>query len=76
MSRGSRESSVEAQYRTGCYRDGVQGKIGLAWRPRITQDAQFNRFNIYPEFICIGPYCMPLGLRTMMYKIRSGTRSN
>jgi hypothetical protein len=66
VGRLSTNASVEAQYRTGGYRDGVQGKIGLAWRPRITQDAQFNRLNIYPEFIYIGPYCMPLGLRTMI----------
>jgi len=42
----SRQSFVEVQYRTGRYHGEAQGKIGLAWQAGITQDAQFNRFNI------------------------------
>jgi hypothetical protein len=40
------QNSIEAQYRTGRYRGVQRGKIALACRTGITQDAQFKRFNI------------------------------
>jgi hypothetical protein len=48
------DGSVELQYRTALVVMRKSGKIELACRLGITQDAGFKRFNIWPEATSLG----------------------
>src|ERR1700742_108762 len=54
---------IKVQYRTSRYRGVSPGKIALACRAGITQDAEFKRFNIWPEPMRFRPYYLPQGDR-------------
>jgi hypothetical protein len=48
---------------------GKGGKIELACGLGITQDAEFNRFNILARGNRLGPDCLPRGDRRMTKKV-------